>query len=124
MRYGRTYATILISIAIVVFFILIALLFPLPARPSEPQGPQIVLEFNQSSPDGKIRFFTVKSPVGLGLTPLNNAAPLSPGTLSICRMETAQVALRTLDGKDVGPLNDIVFRCGQDRYIFTTLAVQ
>jgi hypothetical protein len=90
---------------------------------SAEQTPQIVLQFKQMHPDGKIRFFVPQQPIALGLIPLNNAAPLSPEALSICRMEIVKIAVKTLDGKDAGQLDDIIFHCGPDRYIFTTLAV-
>jgi len=94
-----------------------------PCSASELQTPQIVLRFKQTHPDGKTRFFVPEQPIALGLVPLNNAAPLSPEALSICHMEIVKIAVKTLDGKDAGQLDDIMFRCGPDRYIFTTLAV-
>lgn len=112
--------TILIFAALVLAFFIIAALFPLKVR-SQERSNQIVLEYDSSFRD--YRIFRSKTQIALGLKPLNNAAPLSPSTLSICRMAVVPVGVRTLDGKDLGPINEIVFNCGSDRYIFTTLVM-
>ncbi len=112
--------TILIFSALILAFLLIAMLFPIRTH-SQRIETQIVLKFERT--ENGARFFTSASRIALGLVPLNNAAPLSPQTLSVCKVEIVPLTLRSFEGKDLGTNNEILFRCGQDRYLFTTLAI-
>lgn len=112
--------TILIFAVLILAFLIVAMLFPLRAK-SQGIENQIVLKFERT--ENGARFFTSTSRIALGLVPLNNAAPLSPQTLSICRVEIVPITLRSFEGKDLGTNNEILFHCGQDRYLFTTLAI-
>lgn len=112
--------TVLGVIVALILLILVLLFFPIPSK-GTPEIKQIVLEFS-SEKDG-LRYFVPKGKIGIGLLPLNSPAPLSPGTLSICRVQLVPVALRFLDGKEAGPVKDILFICGEDRYIFTSLGI-
>lgn len=110
--------SILYFLAGVLTFFLIALLFPLRAKPSE--GPQIVLEYFTTLADGT-QVFIPKSIVAVGLTPLTNGAQLNKGDISICRMNTTHVGVRSVDGLKAGEMDDIGFRCGENKYLFKNL---
>lgn len=112
----------LIIIGTVIGFILTALFFPLPAPADE--GPQIVLVYQGVHPDGKTKIFIPKDKIALGLTPLGDYAPMSPGAYAVCRLEITPVGVRSLDGKRVDSMNEILFRCGQNKYLFTVLVTK
>lgn len=115
---------VLLFAAALLVFVIVALLCPL-RTPGEPNGSQIVLSFERDvqEPARTIKFFVPQGKIAFGLLPIDGpSAPLPAGSLSVCRMEVVQVALRFFDGKETGPVNEILFRCSGKRYLFTTLA--
>ncbi|MBV8050111.1 MAG: hypothetical protein JOZ80_02910 [Acidobacteriaceae bacterium] len=60
----------------------------------------------------------------LGLIPLNQEPPLSPGDIQVCNEYTQAVGLRTLHGEEYGELSEIAFSCGRRRYLFTHLGIR
>jgi hypothetical protein len=82
---------------------------------------QIVLKYDRTV--NNVRFFVPSIPLAIGLVPVDAAAPLSPGDLSICKMEIVPLAIQSFQGKEVGKLDGIMFRCGDNKYIFQSLAV-
>jgi hypothetical protein len=60
----------------------------------------------------------------LGLMPLTEEPPLSPGDIQICSESTQAIGLRTFDGNEYGKLSEISFSCGPRRYLFTHLGIR
>jgi hypothetical protein len=82
---------------------------------------QIVLKYERTV--NGTRFFTPATPLAIGLVPVDAAAPLAPQDLSICKMEIVPLAIQSFEHREVGKLDGIMFRCGENKYIFQSLAV-
>jgi hypothetical protein len=80
---------------------------------------QIVLKYERTI--NGVRFFT--SQIAIGLVSADSPAPLSPGDVSVCKMEIVPLAIQSFEQKPVGKLDGIMFRCGETKYVFQTLAV-
>jgi hypothetical protein len=113
--------SILAFVILLSLLVMVMLLCPLPSKPAE--QPQIVLVYRGMHPDGKTRIFVPQTKIALGLTPMDNYASMNPGSYTVCKMEVTQLGVRTYSGKETDKMNEILFRCGQDRYLFTVLAV-
>jgi len=60
----------------------------------------------------------------MGLLPLDHQAELPSQTLMLCRPFSAVIGVRSIDGKDYGPLSEIGFTCSAKRYLFSKLDLQ
>jgi hypothetical protein len=81
---------------------------------------QVVLKYDRTV--GATRFFIPQRQIAIGLVPVDAAAPLAPNDLAICKMEVSPLAIQTFENKPAGTLDGIVFRCGENKYVFQTLA--
>ena len=107
-------------LAIIVLFILM-LLATRTVHSTEP--PQLVFTFDHREPDGRRVVIIRDVAVVMGWTPVGHPAPLTKGDYLVCTPISIPVAVRKLDGEDVGPRNEIAFRCGQSLYLMTTLNI-
>ena len=91
-------------------------------RSNEP--PQLVFTFDHQRPDGQSVVIIRDVTVAMGWTPVGHPAPLTKGDYLVCAPLSIPVAVRKLDGQDVGPRNEIAFRCGANLYLMTTLDIK
>jgi hypothetical protein len=86
--------------------------------------PQVVLSYDHREAGLDVVRVPATSVVVLGLAPLNEQAPLPPGTLMLCRPENIRIGLREFEGRQWGERDEILFRCGSKRYMFSKMDIQ
>jgi hypothetical protein len=86
----------------------------------------LVYERREAVEGKQIDVFTIgkNRSVIIGLIPLDQEPPLSPGDIQVCNEYTQVVGLRTLHGEAYGQLSEIAFSCGRRRYLFTHLGIR
>jgi hypothetical protein len=94
------------------------------AKPQEKRA-QLVLIYQQRSVidghDVDVVAVPKEVTVLLGLTPLDNQTELPAQTLMLCHPAMQKIGVRTFDGRELGPVNEIGMICSGKRYLFTKL---
>jgi hypothetical protein len=93
------------------------------AAPATVKGlQQVVLVYDHQESDGRV-IVVPKAITVMALTPVRprRLGALPPGTLMICQPFTQRVALRTLDGKELGYFDEIAFKCAGDVFLFSAM---
>jgi hypothetical protein len=92
---------------------------------TEEKREQVVLLYQQRSiiegQNVDIVAVPKKTTVYLGLVPLDSQAELPAQTIMLCSPMSQRIGVRGVDGRELGPLNEIGFKCGGKRYLFTKL---
>ena len=86
--------------------------------------PQLVFTFDHQRPDGQSVVIIRGVAVAMGWTPVGHPAPLTSGDYLLCTPISIPVAVRKLNGEDVGIRNEIAFKCGKNLYLMTTLDIK
>ena len=85
---------------------------------------QLVFTFNHKTPDGRAVVVIKHVTLIMGWTAVRTPAALATGDYMVCTPFAIPVAIRKLDGQEVGPRNEIAFRCGSNLYLMTDLNIR
>lgn len=116
------YVTTFLCVVLLSILILVLILKPVSVHSAEPQ--QLVFTFNHKTPDGRTVVVIKHVTVVMGWTPVKTSSALATGDYMICTPFVIPVAIRKLDGQDVGPREEIAFRCGENLYLMTNLNIR
>lgn len=65
-----------------------------------------------------------KEQVQMWIVPMDGQPELPLGAAMVCDGESVTVGISKFDGKDIEPRDEIVFRCGGRRYLFSRLHIE